>query len=141
MQEVLVVPLATLQADIKAYAGKKVSVAELLFFYTSTMVYANYYLQIGPQGGVTVHHGKGTTTLKMSSITEGSVESGITYTYGADTRRTVGLPPMKDVPKLLMQFEKEHAAATKQYETTYLRSKARLDSIKELVEKYPEYSL
>lgn len=145
MSDIQTVPLKELQDHIKEYKGQKVRIAEFMFFATSNAIYEDYYLVIGPRGGVTVHYATNGKTLNLglAALKRGSVEEGIVHKVKSRyyTSNVLVFPPMSKVPGLMAKQEQLLRANLEQYEKTYLNAKERLDNFIKLNEKFPEYSL
>ena len=142
MTDITTVSLKTLQEDISSLKNKKVKLKEFAFFVNSTMVHDDYYLQIGPRGGVVVYYGKSKQlNVGHYPFADATPEKGVVINQSGSYYSSNIFPPRKEVPRVLSQAEKCLRETVKQYKKTYDRANERLDKIIELGKEYPEYSL
>ena len=146
MDDIVTVPLKTLQDNLNEYKKQKVKIAEFIFYVTGGMIYDDYYITVGPSGGVTINYDGGKKlSVGKAAIEDGTLDKGIVHTRsqpcGYGKTRTVVLPPHRQVPKLLAQAEKQLIKSVAQYDKTLKSTIVRLEKITELSNKFPEYSL
>lgn len=144
MTEIITTSLEELQKDHKQFRNQNIRLKEFPLFHTGGRVYDDYHLIIGPNGGATVWYAKGKTlAVGMRPFKEGNEEDGIWHTTrsGYTNINYSIFPGRKDIPKVLKNVELDASKMVEQYKKTYLNAKKRLDAIRELNEKYPEYSL
>lgn len=144
MSDIIELPLKDLQDNFEDYKGKKVRIAEFLFFATNNSIFDDYYLDIGPRGGIIVRYARSQRlSIGQASVLSGSVDGGIEFVTGSGWRavRTVIFPPAPKMPKLLAAKEKELRAVVEQYKKTYHNAEKRLEAFIKINEKFPEYSL
>jgi hypothetical protein len=118
-------------------------------------LYEDYYILVGPRGGLTVHYGEGSKSiLSVEVLKGGSVETGIIRTNKNNHLVMTGFPPMTVIPKQLVFIEKKQNTitdkckavyenskkqntATSKYKAIYENSKKRLEHIEKLTEQFP----
>lgn len=142
MSEIKTISLEDFQEDVTPYKSQKVRIKEFQFFSLSDMLYDDYYLQVGPRGGVIVCYGKNKKlSVGHCPFVKGGAISGVEFRTSGSWCASTIFPPAHKLPRLLAVMERGLAANLKQYKKTYDSAKTRLEKVQKLSEEYPEYSL
>lgn len=142
MSDIIEIPLEDFKKNRESLKNSKVKIKEFKFFINSAMAYDDYYLLIGPRGGVTVHYGKGKTlNTGYLPFKNSGPNTGVMHQGGGAYRKTLIFPSARGLPKALAKLEKSLTETVRQYKKTYDNANTRLKRLQKLSEEYPEYSL
>ena len=142
MSDIKTVSLENFKEDVTLYKNQKVRISEFQFFVLTDMIYDDYYLQVGPRGGVAVCYGKNKKlTIGHYPFINATAIGGVEFKASGSWGHSTIFPGAHSMPRILANMEKVIVSNLKQYKRTYDNSAARLEKVQKLSKEYPEYSL
>ena len=140
MVEVKKVGIENFINNIEDYYNSNVTINECPFFVCSSIVYADYYLQIGSRGDITVvYDNNRKTNVSFYDFKDHQPNYGVGRP-AINSYANVGAFPMGGhISKTITNCIQETLDTVNKYHHFYTSAKTRLDTIKKNLKDHPEY--